>query len=59
LYAGTYELKGDSILLAFYNNFQPGDLTNMGFVDRVNNEVVLIAKNPAKNRKMEIILGGK
>jgi hypothetical protein len=59
LYAGTYEWKGDSLLLGFYNNFQPGDLTNTGLIDRVTNEVVLIAKNPAKNRRMEIILGGK
>jgi hypothetical protein len=59
LYAGTYELKGDSLLLGFYNNYQPGDLTNTGIVDRTNNLVILIAKDPAKNRTMGIIVGGK
>ncbi|HEU4633629.1 MAG TPA: hypothetical protein VFS22_06575 [Flavisolibacter sp.] len=59
LYAGTYELKGDSLFLGFYNNFQPGDLTNTGLVNRAKNELVLLAKDPAKNRKMEIIVGGR
>lgn len=59
LYAGTYELKGDSLLMAFYNNYQPGDLTNTGLVNRARNELVLLAKDPAKNRRMEIIVGGR
>jgi hypothetical protein len=59
LYAGSYELKGDSLLLAFYNNFKPADLTNLGFVDRAKNEVILLAKDTTHNRRMEIIKGGK
>lgn len=59
LYAGTYEFKGDSLLMAYYNNYQPGDLTNTGLVDRAKNELILLAKDPAKNRKMEIIIGGR
>ena len=59
LYAGTYELKGDSLLLGFYNNYQPADLTNTGVVDRPHNLVILIAKDPVKNRRMEILVGGR
>ena len=55
LYAGSYELKGDSLSLGFYNNFKPADLTNMGFVDRAKKQVVLLAKDTAHNRRMEII----
>ncbi len=55
LYAGMYELKGDSLLLAFYNNYNPGDLTNVGWIDRAKNQVVLLAKDTAKNKRMDII----
>jgi hypothetical protein len=56
LYAGNYELKGDSLLMAFYNNYQPADLTNTGFMDRGRNQIVLFAKDPSKNRRMDILL---
>ena len=59
LFAGSYQLNADSILLAFYNNYQPGDLTNVGWIDRAKNQVVLLAKDPANNRKMTIIAGGQ
>ena len=55
LYTGSYELKGDSLLLAFYNNFKPADLTNLGFVDRPKKQVILLAKDTTRNRRMEIL----
>jgi hypothetical protein len=58
LYAGNYEIKGDSLLMGFYNNHRPADLTNTGLFDRARNQLVLIAKDESKNRRMDIILGG-
>jgi hypothetical protein len=57
LYAGVYEIKGDSLFLAFQNDYQPGDLTGKALIDRSNNQVTLFAKDPAQNRKLGIILG--
>jgi hypothetical protein len=57
LYAGSYEMKGDSLLLAFQNNYKPADLTGTGFIDRTNNQVVLISKDTSQNRKLGILLG--
>jgi hypothetical protein len=57
LYAGTYKIEGDSLLLGFYNNYAPQDLTNMGFIDRKNNLLTLFSKEPSKNRKMQILFG--
>lgn len=59
LYAGTYELKGDSLMMAFYNNHQPGDLIGKGFIDKANNWLILFAKDATKNRKMQIISANK
>ena len=59
LYAGRYQLNGDSILMAFHNNHKPEDLTGMGFIDRAKKQVVLISKDTAQNRKLGIILDGK
>lgn len=56
-YAGVYERRGDSLFLAFHNDYQPGDLTGKGLVDRTSNQVVLFAKDPAQNRKLNIVLG--
>ena len=58
LYAGTYKIEGDSLLLGFYNNYAPQDLTNMGYIDRKNNLLTLFSKDPSKNRKMQILFGG-
>ena len=57
LYAGTYKIEGDSLLLGFYNNYAPQDLTNMGYIDRKNNLLTLFSKDPSKNRKMQILFG--
>jgi hypothetical protein len=57
LYAGTYERRGDSLYLAFHNNYQPGDLTNKGFIDRSANQVVLLSKDPGQHRRLGILLG--
>lgn len=59
LYAGSYELKGDSLMMAFYNSYQPGDLIGKGFIDRKRNQLILISKDTAKNRRMEILLEKK
>jgi len=59
LYAGMYELKGDSLSMAFHNNHKPEDLTGTGFIDRARNQVVLLSKDTAHNRRLEIILAGK
>lgn len=56
LYAGTYERKGDSLMLAFHNNFQPQDLVNKGFIDHAANQIVLVSKEPGQDRRMGIIL---
>jgi hypothetical protein len=56
-YAGVYERKGDSLFLAFHNDYQPGDLTGKALIDRINNQVILFAKDPVQNRKLGIILG--
>jgi hypothetical protein len=56
LYAGVYEIKGDSLFLAFQNDYQPGDLIGKGLIDRTSNQVILFAKDPAQNRKLGIIL---
>jgi len=57
LYAGSYEFKGDSLMMAFYNNNQPGDLIGKGLVDKAANQLILFSKDAGKNRKMEILLG--
>jgi hypothetical protein len=57
LYAGTYKIEGDSLLLGFYNNYAPQDLTNMGYIDRKNSLLTLFSKEPSKNRKMQILFG--
>lgn len=59
LYAGTYKIEGDSLLLGFYNNYQPADLTSMGYIDKANNLLILFSKNPSRNRKMQILFGAK
>lgn len=56
LYAGTYQLKGDTILLAFQNSYQPGDLTGKGLIDRRHNQVILFSRDTAQNRKLEILM---
>src|SRR6476620_12522145 len=59
LYAGTYKIEGDILLLGFYNNYQPADLTSIGYIDRTNNLLTLFSKDPSKNRKMQILFGAK
>jgi hypothetical protein len=59
LYAGTYKIEGDSLLLGFYNNYAPQDLTSMGYIDRKNNLLTLFSKDQTKNRKMQILFGPK
>ena len=56
LYAGSYERKGDSLLLAFQNNYKPQDLTSMAYIDRVNRQVLLISKDTSQNRRLGILL---
>ncbi|MGN6402271.1 MAG: hypothetical protein ACTHMD_17560 [Flavisolibacter sp.] len=56
LFAGSYEFEGDSLMMAFYNNNQPGDLTGKGLVDKAANQLILFSKDAAKNRKMDIIM---
>ncbi len=59
LYAGTYKIEGDSLLLGFYNNYAPSDLTNMGYIDKSHNMLTLFSKDPSKNRKMQILFGAQ
>ncbi len=54
LYAGTYERKGDSLLLGFHNNYKPMDLTGTGMINRTNNTVTLFSKDPSKHRMLTI-----
>jgi hypothetical protein len=56
LYAGSYQKKGDSLMLAFQNNFKPADLTNSAYIDRTNKQLILISKDTSQNRKLAIIL---
>lgn len=58
LYAGSYAFKGDSLMLAFYNNNKPADLIGKAWVDRIHHQLILLARDPSRNRKMAIVMGG-
>ena len=59
LYAGVYEIKGDSLFLAFQDDYQPGDLTGKGLIDRTRNQIILFSKDPAQHRRLGIVPEGK
>ncbi|HEX2606243.1 MAG TPA: hypothetical protein VHK91_02645 [Flavisolibacter sp.] len=44
LYAGTYSRRGDSVFLAFFNNYKPGDLTGIGIIHEAAHEFLLLGK---------------
>ena len=50
LYAGMYSIEGSTLNLAFQNNHHPEDLTNKGSIDVSKKQIVLFAKETAKNR---------
>lgn len=54
LYAGTYTIKGNTLVLAFQNNYHPAGLTDRATIDTVKKEIVLLAEDPSQNRKMRI-----
>lgn len=54
LYAGTYNMKGDSVMLGFHNNFKPEDLIGKGLVDRPGGVLVLFSKDAARHRRLSI-----
>jgi hypothetical protein len=54
LYAGTYSIKGRSLVLAFQNNHYPDALTGEATIDTVKKQIILLAKDPAQNRRMII-----
>ncbi|HEU4633325.1 MAG TPA: hypothetical protein VFS22_05030 [Flavisolibacter sp.] len=55
LYAGTYSIKGKTLVLAFQNNYHPDGLTDMATIDTAKKEIVLIATDPLQSRIMIII----
>jgi hypothetical protein len=54
LFAGTYERKGDSLFLAFHNNYKPTDLTGLGRIDESRKTLVLFSKDFGRDRQMTI-----
>jgi hypothetical protein len=54
LFAGTYERKGDSLLLAFHNNYKPEDLTGLGKIDEGRKTLVLLSREFGRDRQMVI-----
>jgi hypothetical protein len=54
LYAGTYSMKGDSVMLGFHNNFKPEDLIGKGLVDRQDGTVILFSKDGNRHRRLAI-----
>ena len=53
LYAGTYERKGDSLFLAFYNNYKPADLTGIG-IFKTGNRLWLLSKDSTNHRQLTV-----
>ncbi len=53
LYAGSYERKGDSLFLAFYNNYKPNDLTGIGIFKQAN-ILWLLSKDSSKHRQLSV-----
>jgi hypothetical protein len=54
LFAGSYERKGDSLFLAFHNNYKPTDLTGLGRIDESRKTLVLLSKEFGRDRQMTI-----
>ena len=57
VYAGTYDQKGDTLLLKFHKNHKDSLWTGKAVLDKPANNITLLAKYAAANKEM--ILGAR
>jgi hypothetical protein len=53
-YAGTFDQKGDTLLLNFHNNHKDSLWTGKAVIDKAANTITFLAKDATANKEMVI-----